>query len=380
MEQLALKLLYVDALNFSNDFAFVNRTWSLKKPVKAITEFVAAATAANYQLKIFIDAGIDSEEAIAKWKLRREEEVRGEYKDVPHGLSSLMGDIFRSLGVEVFYSPLDADNDDCLASYATADGADILSNDRDFFRYTNAKYKLYGSFTILDGRLKLKMKDVPKPNPRFPEPPPRASLNPLPKMLTHNPAFNAVVKLGLYRRGAPSPLVKQTGNPHAKLTELRASLYLKLGRKEDVIETWPEWDDRTETVVWEKSSVTPSHEGDALFSRSLPRLLELLFGDRQNALDIEVWEWSNHLFAERALLYEIYAAYHDNTKTVLELFGDYDAPVQDDSPVEHPCTNWFKEGHCKFGNKCFAKNGHHDCHDSKSGRCRRKQFCRFRHP
>ena len=373
------KLLYVDALNFSENFGFVNRTWSLKKPVAAITAFVEAAKSSGYLVKVFIDAGIDSEEAIAKWTARREEEVRGEYKDVPHGLSTLMGDIFRSLGVEVFYSPLDADNDDCLASYATADQAAILSNDRDFFRYQDSKYTLYGSFTIIDGHLKLKLKDVPRSNPRFPESPPRALLSPLPKMLTHNPAFNAVVKLGLYRRGAPSALVKQLGNPHGRLTHLRAALYAKLGRKETVTETWPTWDIATEAVIWQKATVKPSYDSDELLQLPVSILYGRFFTVKPGPLDCEFWEFSNHRFAERALLYEIYAAYHNNKQSVLELFGDYESDVADDSPVEQPCTNWFKEGHCKFGDKCFAKSGHHDCHDFAKGHCRRGKFCRFRH-
>lgn len=374
------KLLYVDALNFSGDFGFVNRTWSLKRPVAAITAFVTAAKASGYAMKVFIDAGIDSEEAIAKWTARREEEVRGEYKDVPHGLSTLMGDIFRSLGIEVFYSPLDADNDDCLASYAAADHADILSNDKDFFRYDGRQYyHLYGSFEIIDGQLKLHLKTPPKPNPRFPDPAPRKSLNPLPVMLTHNPAFNAVVKMGLYRRGAPSALVKQTGNSHAHVVKLRASLYAKLGRTEDVVEQWPEWDKATETVIWHKDNVTPSHDNDHFFELEPNMLIEHFLSRRNTVKAVESWEYSNHIFAGYSLLYEIYSAYHGNKQSVLELFGDYDATVQDDSPVEQPCTNWFRDGHCKFGDKCFAKNGHHNCYEYAKGRCRRGIHCRFRH-
>jgi hypothetical protein len=373
------KLLYVDGLNYSEQFGFVTRTWSLKRPLERIAAFVKAATTSGYSLKVFIDAGIESEEAIAKWKARREEEVRGEYKDVPQGLSSLVGDIFRSLGVEVFYSPLEADNDDCLAAYATADGADILSNDRDFFRYTDSTYKLFGSFSIEDGRLRLIAKEPPRPNPRFPEPAPRALIHPLPKLLTHNPAFHMVIKLGFYRRGAPSALVKQAGNPHADLVKLRASLYAKLGRTEDVVEEWPEWDTATDSVIWKRSTVTPSHDNDHFFELDTNMVVERFLSNERPVNNVESWEYSNHTFATYALLYEIYAAYFDNRSSILGLFGDYEAPVKDDSPVDQPCLNWLKEGHCKFGDKCFAKNGHHDCYDHKKGHCRRGKFCRFRH-
>jgi hypothetical protein len=55
-------------------------------------------------------------------------------KNVPHGLAGLLGDLFRECGVEVVYSDKD-DNDDTLAWHAHADGADVLSDDKDFFRW-----------------------------------------------------------------------------------------------------------------------------------------------------------------------------------------------------------------------------------------------------
>lgn len=373
------KLLYVDGLNFSNDFGFVTRTWNLKKPVELISAFVQAAKKSGYTLKVFIDAGMESEEALKKWKTRREAEVRGEYKDVPQGLYILMGDMFRRAGVEVVYSPETADNDDCIAAYANADSADILSNDRDFFRYRHRKYQLFGSFEILDGYLKLRQKEIPKPNPRFPEPPPRDFIK-LPEMLTHNAAMVTTLNIGLYRRGVPSPLVKQLGNPNAALVKLRQSVYAKLGRKGPVREEWPEWNDQTQEVVWHSELVEPSHEFDHLFAMPIIELWaeftpSLLTLDR-----VEEFEMTNHIFALRVLVAELYVTFHDNEMSVLDLVQPVISIVQDDTPVETPCTNWKADGHCKFGEKCFAKSGHHDCYDHLKGYCRRTDRCRYRHP
>jgi hypothetical protein len=47
-----------------------------------------------------------------------------------------------------------------------------------------------------------------------------------------------------YSRGAPSPLVRQLGNPYIVLTPLRAALFSHLGYRPDipVTESFPVWD------------------------------------------------------------------------------------------------------------------------------------------
>lgn len=387
------KSLIVDGLNFSNDLGFVNQTWNLGLPMQRIGEFVEAAKKSGYAIKIFIDAGIESEEAIAKWKSRREEEVRGEYRDVPQGLSTLMGDIFRSFNVEVFYSPMEADNDDCIASYAQAEGANILSNDKDFFRYQDRQYTLYGSFTIRDGLLKLEEKRPNRPNPRFPEPSPKTIISStnLPKMLSHNPAFNTVIKSHFYRRGAPSSLVKLLGNPNASLVHLRQAIYAKLGVTQSVLEEWPEWDSKTEQVVWHSEKVDPSHEFDQLLDLPInslmgtiraPNINEVIILARDNK--IRAAEVNNYKFAWEVLIYELYSIWHDNKISMLDLFKiDNPTRLQSNSdPVATPCTNWIRDGFCKFADKCIAKSGHHDClqfNPANPSSCRRGKYCRFRH-
>lgn len=400
------KRLYVDGLNFSNDFGFVNKRWNLDLPIREITKFVEAAVRSGYTIKIFIDAGIESDEAIAKWKSRREEEVKGEYRDVPQGLSILMGDIFRSLQIEVCYSPADADNDDCIAAHAHSDGADILSNDKDFFRYETNKqkgrgYNLYGSFVIEDGLLKLKRKDMPRPNARFPAPPPKAIIKP-PVMLAYNPAFNIATRLKLYRRGSPSPLVKILGNPNVSLVNLRRAIYAKLGCTESIKEEWPDWDNEKEIVVWHSAGVEPTHEFDDRFLIEPDKLFFEIFPEDLSTLGVdhrvEDWEIENHIFAQYCLLFELLVIWNNNSSTILDYFKKYTknivsiensgedrnsksakGNVLNNAPVEKSCANWLREGYCRFGDKCFDKNGHQDCLRFAADKCRRGQFCRFRH-
>jgi hypothetical protein len=133
-------------LNFGNFFfAKTKYSWSLKDPYNRVKLFVNACKEAKLDIKIFIDESVETDEAINKWKSRREKEVQNEEKFMPQGMSYFLGDMFKNLGVPVYYS-LDEDNDDTLAFYANADGANVLSGDGDFYRYIDRKYKIYSDF------------------------------------------------------------------------------------------------------------------------------------------------------------------------------------------------------------------------------------------
>ena len=68
-----------------------------------------------------------------KWRSRRAEQVKKCKMDVPPALAVIYGDMFKELGVPVFYS--EVDNDDTIAAYAEYNYAYILSGDKDYFRY-----------------------------------------------------------------------------------------------------------------------------------------------------------------------------------------------------------------------------------------------------
>lgn len=87
----------------------------------------------GYDIEIFIDDEIATEESFKKWQGRMEREVEEERKDVPYCFKVIIGDMFKNMDVKVHYSSID--NDDTLAAYAYHDNAAILSNDQDFFRY-----------------------------------------------------------------------------------------------------------------------------------------------------------------------------------------------------------------------------------------------------
>ena len=142
-----VKLLYVDTLTFATLFFPLGRKWNITQSFKLVREFVEAGTKQGITLKCFINDCSKSQEAIGKYRKRREIEVIKGQKNIPQGLSILLGDMFRAAGVEVCYSNIE-DNDDCLASHAETDHADILSNDKDMLRYIDHTYTVYGSYTI----------------------------------------------------------------------------------------------------------------------------------------------------------------------------------------------------------------------------------------
>jgi hypothetical protein len=65
-------LLYVDALNYSKKFFTSPNFWNIRIPLRNIKDFYYAAKNSGFTLEVFIDAGMQSEEAEAKWKSRRE--------------------------------------------------------------------------------------------------------------------------------------------------------------------------------------------------------------------------------------------------------------------------------------------------------------------
>lgn len=72
---------------------------------------------------------------------------------MPTCLSTLLGDMFRGNKVPVYYS--DVDNDDTIAAFANYYGADILSQDKDFYRYIGRTFKIYSGFKVNKGYLEL---------------------------------------------------------------------------------------------------------------------------------------------------------------------------------------------------------------------------------
>jgi hypothetical protein len=388
--------LYVDALNFSEEFGFTTKEWNIQHAVTCITTFVNATRQNKIEVVVFIDAGIGSKEGSDKWRSRQEVSVRTERRGVPQGTNVLVGEIFRGLGVKVFYSGPQQDLDDCLASHATIDGANLLSNDGDYFRYTGRKYVQYGKFKVtsygdllLLRRVENKWKEAPEPRP---------ILKPKPIMLVEDPSLVTLQSDFLYVRGAPSPLVKLCGNPHGKVTSLRAALYARVGVKERVLEIWPEWDEIKKEVKWHDVKIEPDCTKLALFERTPQELFTQFFGkeERPKVVDLENWEWENHLLACRAVVCELWLLgqmeRRDRTLLSLLLPSSVD-PLSSvveklqSASISKPklelapdsCKDFLATGYCRFDDKCFQVLGHKKCPYFPKGACRRGKDCLFYH-
>ena len=58
----------------------------------------------------------------------------------------LYGDMWKAMKIKVHYS--EVDNDDTQAAYAEKHHAYVLSGDKDFYRYTQAKFPIYCDYEI----------------------------------------------------------------------------------------------------------------------------------------------------------------------------------------------------------------------------------------
>lgn len=377
------KLLAVDGLNFSAQFRFTDRYWNLAFPMRSIENFCKAAKASGYKPVIFIDAGIESEEAVGKWRSRREKEIIGERRDVPVCLSILMGDMFRMNGVEVFYSPTGVDNDDFIAKYAQVKGADILSGDIDMFRYRGRTYNVFRRFYIKDGKLMLQTGKVDESKLKEP----KDFIAELPQAGAKYPGFVDVLVTKEYRRGVPSSLGKFVKSTHRNLSDLRPWVYAKLGISSEVKEIFPEWDSNTQTVTWNETISKPCKEDDDYLFSEDPYYLFTEYTsdvDKLNDPRIEDYEIANHKMAVALLICELYAIMEDTSTLEFFMsqpkFKELDCQavrmLKESTVKEAPsvCHHWMKTGACSFGEKCFSKTGHFIC------RCRRGPNCIYRHP
>jgi hypothetical protein len=164
----------------------------------------------NFEPRVFIDGDkhVDaSEEVLNKWYARRTEEALSGKRVILQCLPQLLGDMFVEEGVPVVYSL--TDNDDMIASSAAHYRGDVLSADRDYFRYSPAaQFAVFSDFLVVNeqhatARLKL----IPHPNPR-PRPTAETRLLKAPsECLTsaRYPSIFTSVQARVYLRGCGAP-------------------------------------------------------------------------------------------------------------------------------------------------------------------------------
>jgi hypothetical protein len=380
------KKLYVDGLNFSTNFGFVKKAWNIEAPTREIEHFVKACRAANWEPTIFIDAGIESIEAMEKWLTRREKEVLEAVRDVPQALSCLMGDIFRKFDVVVHYSPWNVDNDDCLAFFAQRDGAAVLSNDIDFARYRGKTYEQFGAFNIVEDKIVLKPKKIderklPQPRnlPTFP-----------PKMIKNYPGFVYLKEKGTYYRGSPSFATKFYGNLHGYVTNLRHILYNRLGL-DHVDEKWPEYiEPIVPEVVWVETEYNKHNKVaecptiDSYYVKTRDKIFNSIHlemgAELPNFTNNEKWNFEMAIMLVIAEIYAVisgcstleeFSYLYENVADVKIWLKLYEPDFENDVPSV--CRNWKSDGTCRFGDNCVAKSGHFIC------TCWKKEKCRYRH-
>ncbi|TXG79899.1 MAG: hypothetical protein E6R13_09165 [Spirochaetes bacterium] len=132
---------------------------------------------------------------------------------------------------------------------------------------------------------------------------------PLNTLTTKNPGLIEVMHNGHYLRGVPSSLVMKYGNPHSELIGLRKVIYSKFGLSE-VEEEWPMWKDRQ--IIWHREKVSASLEYENLFKMKPMELVRSIYGIiRYDPKKMNMSSLNNHLFAQKILVCELYAIYHD---------------------------------------------------------------------
>lgn len=299
--------LYVDGLNLQCALGFNEKWWDqcLRVGEERITAFVKAAKAQGIELRIFIDAWRKSEEVKSKWKDRRTQEVLNSKRRAPYAVGTLMGEMFRENGIEVCYS-ITEDLDDCLAKWAQDDGADVVSEDCDFFRYRGHTYRQY-LCRLEGGKIMLQRKEQPKKSILE-----KDFLVKRPLMYHEPPSLPLD---GQYIFGPASPLVKLCGNPHAhaRVTDLRAALYAQRGLKGKVQEVRVEWT-KDYKLDWGASELSPNSVGLCWFQMDPETLYQSFFGTQNKPPNVSNWDWRNHIFGCRAVVFELWLSGQKDVK------------------------------------------------------------------
>ena len=168
------EIICVDILN---QFGYIklnpcDQKSAVEKVHDEIKCFVDASRLSGKKIIGFIDKSISTEETFQKWSDRRIKEIKERKKrNFLVNTPLLLGEIFKSLDVEVHYSTID--NDDTIAAFAYHRKGSVLSEDKDFFRYftdsdstttylgptyhQKRPFKVYSSYEInIDGSMNLR--------------------------------------------------------------------------------------------------------------------------------------------------------------------------------------------------------------------------------
>jgi len=85
------------------------------------------------EVKVMVDSGFSSKRSVELYKQRRNIAIANREVLVPSCLSQYISEAFSDAGATVYHCVDDREN--TLAVWATLDSADILSNDKDFYKF-----------------------------------------------------------------------------------------------------------------------------------------------------------------------------------------------------------------------------------------------------
>ena len=288
-------VLCVDAQSFPEWFGF-SKLWSIKNLTEKIEEFVKVAKKIDLKLFVFLDAGKSSQNSLDTWFLRTEEKILREAQDCAPSLQMLVGEIFQSLGVQVYFSTSVIDHNDAIASFAHWNKGHILSLKKLFFEYKGSNYIVYNSLRVNEqGMMTLfKRKDFVRHKKR------KLLISDFVQhMGTSMPNFEETKEKKTYSRGMGSSLIKYTGNPHAKIVALRQALYgimFANNTNVQIVEYVPEW--YQNSVLWVKKIVQPTFETH-YFAKTIDQLYKEFFGDHIFNFHLIDFRKSLQTFSER---------------------------------------------------------------------------------
>jgi len=314
--------LYIDILNFKQRFFRCHLSdWEAdyKNAKQKVKVFVKAAKNSNYEISVFVDQTISTKEAAQKWKMRRTRDLEKESVKMLPG-TKLIGDFFRSHKIPVHYSTVD--NDDTIATFAHRDGADILSADRDFFRYRTRDnktkpFRIFSNFFVQQGKLMLEAHEGTKKEDtayrEILDPPPLTHQNPFIGALNDlDDARLMLVEIKetkankCYIRGLSTCLTKDFENLQLTVKPLRQAVYsrLQLGT---VHEVYPTWENK---VTWFSEDTVEDPALDELLDNPIAAVREM-FGHQKKPCGPETRKnhllWKNHLFGQRLVVAELCA-------------------------------------------------------------------------
>jgi len=187
------------------------------------------------------------------------------------------------------------------------------------YQYEGPRVEVFRDFYVEKGRLVLVPQESisARSSPRnLISPPPQT------KDRMHNWSY-----VTTYLRGSPSLLTRDLGNLHLQLQPLRRAVYQLYNAT--VKEIFPLWDESTQKVVWDESTVTSDGELSDLLKEEPQVILKHFFPSMERPTQFTVEQWYNHLWAIHAVTLELLAQAYPEKYLLFDLMMDNFKPTKE---------------------------------------------------